>query len=285
MGKIKFEIADDKFIRKPSASHELSILVGMDSFAYMVTDTNQAVLTVKDCSYDSTVLNSADLEKQIQLILDQDKFLKSSHPNIRLGFLNAKSALVPTRLYNENEQKTYLRQLTDIDENYRVLVDDLEQFSAKNVYAVYKSFHNFSMKNFPGVKTFHVNTALLMGFRYLATQKEGHNLYIHVRSGEVFVYLFEGNDLKFSNSFNYESSRDFIYYILMIFDQFDLNPKDIPVFLSGQLLQDSEVFRLLYRYVKNTSFVEPPAYFRYSSNWGNYPKYFYFDLFSLTFCK
>ena len=285
MGKLKFEISDDKFIRKPSASHELSILIGMDSFAYMVSDTNEQVLTVKDYSYNTKVNHSSDLESQIQQVINQDTFLKTSHPNIRVGFLDAKSALVPIRLYNETEQKTYLKQLTDLDSQHSVLVDTLEQFSLKNVYAVYKSLYEFSIKQFPGAKTFHITTSLLHRFSYMASKKEGHNLFIHVRSGEVFTYLFEGSELKFANSFPYQSTRDFIYFILMIFDQFDLEPEKIPVFLSGQLLQDSEVYRLLFRYIKKLEFVNPPAYFQYGQKWGSYPKYFYFDLFSLVFCK
>ena len=130
MGKVKFEISNDKFIRKPSASHQLSILIGMDSFTYMVSDTNQEILAVKDFSYNSSIQNGRDLEKNIEELFQQDNFLKSSHQNIRLGFINSKSALVPSRLYNEVEQRTYLSHLTDIDDKSSILVDHLESFSA-----------------------------------------------------------------------------------------------------------------------------------------------------------
>ena len=273
-------------MKQPLASHELSILIGMDSFAYMVTDADHLILTLKDLSYDSVIQKPTDLEKQIKTILAEEQFLGRAPKKVKIGFLNAKSTLVPDRLFNDQEQKTYLTQVTDLEEHEAVKTDQLDQIAAKNVYALDRQLLNLTTKQFPDASVYHISTALLNSFRNLAAANEkATQLYLHIRSTEVFTFLFEGKELKFANSFPYQSTRDFIYYILMIYDQFKLETDAHPIYLSGQLLKNSEVYRLLFRYINKVHFVEPPSIFKYGSNWGTYPKYFYFDLFSLAHCN
>ena len=284
MGKIKFEITDDKFLKQPNASHELSILVGMDSFAYMVTDADSFVLTLKDFSYDIAVQKPADLEKQIRQIFTEENYLSTAPKNVKIGFLNAKSTLIPDRLFNNKEQKTYLSQVAEVEDSESIKMDQLTQLAAKNIYALDRQVLNLILRQFPEASLKHISTSLLNSFRQLSTnsKEKMHQLFIHVRATEVYTFLYEGSDLKFANSFPYQSTRDFIYFILMIYDQFKLETERNPVYLSGQLLEDSEMFRLLYRYINLVEFVQPPAQFKYGSTWGTYPKYFYYDLFSLA---
>lgn len=286
MGKIKFEITDDKLLKQPKASQELSILIGMDSFTYMVSDADQFILTLKDFSYGTAILKPTDLEKQVKTIFAEENYFNAAPKKVKIAFLNAKSTLVPDRLFNGAEEKTYLSQVTALEDNDQIKTDQLTQVEAKNVYALDRQLLNLSLQQFPGASICHISTALLNGFQQVAAKREKtHQLFLHVRTTEVYTFLFEGGNLKFSNSFPYQSTRDFIYYILMIYDQFKLETERNPVYLSGQLLKDSDVYRLLFRYINNIEFVDPPANYKYGANWGTYPKYFYFDVLSLTYCN
>ena len=92
MGKIKFEITDDKLLKQPLASQELSILIGMDSFTYMVSDTDQSILALKDFSYGSPIHKAADLEKQVKTIFAEEKYLSEAPKKVKIAFLNSKSS-------------------------------------------------------------------------------------------------------------------------------------------------------------------------------------------------
>ena len=72
---------------------------------------------------------------------------------------------------------------------------------------------------------------------------------------------------------------------MLVFNQFDLTVEETPVFLSGQLMEDSEIYRLLVRYVKKLQFLDPPAFFQYGTKLAHHPKYLYFDLLCLLLCK
>ena len=100
----------------------------------------------------------------------------------------------------------------------------------------------------------------------------------------MYVFVFEDKGLLFSNAFPYQSAKDFIYFLLLPYQQFGLKPGKTPVYLSGQLVEDSEIYREALRYLKGPRFVEPPAFFHLGSRINQEPRHFYFDLLGLSLC-
>ena len=56
-----------------------------------------------------------------------------------------------------------------------------------------------------------------------------------------------------SNTYNFQAPEDVLYYVLFGFEQFDLNPEQIPLALAGSVSEQSELFDLLFKYVRNVS--------------------------------
>ena len=89
----------------------------------------------------------------------------------------------------------------------------------------------------------------------------------------------------FFNSFSFKNENDFIYHVMLVFKQFDLNVENIPVFLSGQITDDSRLYRMVYRYINQVQFSKAPASVNFGKNSKEIPSHFYFDLFSLHLCE
>jgi hypothetical protein len=51
--------------------------------------------------------------------------------------------------------------------------------------------------------------------------------------------------------------------------------------LAGQILENSEIYKSLYRYVRNIAFITPPAGIQLNASFKNVPTHYYFNLFSL----
>ena len=98
------------------------------------------------------------------------------------------------------------------------------------------------------------------------------------------IALLEGKNLIFSNSYSYQTSQDFIYHVLLVYNQFNLEPNDIPIHVSGQVIKDSEIFRMLYRYIRRTEIIAAPPTFVFGKKYEKIPDHFYFDLYSLKLC-
>ena len=87
--------------------------------------------------------------------------------------------------------------------------------------------------------------------------KTGAGIFLNIKQRQVHIVVFEGADFVFSNIFAFESANDFVYYILLVYDQFKLKPEIDPVYISGQVVKESEIYKLLYRYVRNIHMLQP----------------------------
>jgi hypothetical protein len=70
-----------------------------------------------------------------------------------------------------------------------------------------------------------------------------------------------------------------------VYEQFKLNPESIPLSISGNMTEDSDIFKYIYRYIRLVSFISAPSYFRLGQEFTGVPQHFYFDLFSIKLCE
>ena len=82
----------------------------------------------------------------------------------------------------------------------------------------------------------------------------------------------------FFNTFYFSKPSDLLYFVLLTYKQFELNPLEIPLTLSGNVLEDSEIYKLLVRYIRTLRFAELPEGFKLPEHSKNLQPHFWFDL-------
>ena len=81
-------------------------------------------------------------------------------------------------------------------------------------------------------------------------------VYVHVQDfREDIVVIADGKFLLF-NSFNFQSTEDFVYYILLAYDRLSLNRETIPLKLLGEVELGSALFDSCYKYIRDVDFLE-----------------------------
>jgi hypothetical protein len=283
MGRINQDIVEYSFSSKSTLSYELNLLVGADSVYYMVNDAQLNVLALKSFHNDRR-------KDRTQLTTFKDAFfedilLKEPYRVSKIVFTTPHFTFVPNKFYNESEHSTYFQNLTDFTEESVFEADSLKNLDFKNVYAIEKSMLNFTQSTFPLAKRFHVFSALIQGCQKLAEVRNGHQIFANIRDGFVQILFFDGKEMIFANAFPFQTPQDLIYYIMMVYEQFKLNPESTPLSISGNLTEDSDIFKYIYRYVRIVNFIKAPTYFRLGQEFTGIPQHFYFDLFSIKLCE
>lgn len=276
-GKIKLQISETNFADRINPQCELSILIGMDSLSYCISDSQRQVLLIRECDLSGF--------KQLGDFFLQDEYLRQTYQNVKTVIISTIFTFVPNRLYNTAEKRTYLQHVTPLKEDMNVRSDELKLLSVTNVYAIERDRLDTIQKYLPGSKVFHVTTALLQGLLSKSSPEGGQVVHIHIHSGGMTLVLLDGKSLQFVNSFLYQSAKDFLYYVMLVFDQFKLNPEETPAYISGHLIKDSEIYPLLHRYLRKLDFISPPDFLNIGNIWNDQRPHFFFDLFSISLCN
>ena len=281
---ISFELTEPSFDKKKTTEYELSVLLGADSLSYCIIDKTNRVLSVTKCDFPEKSEDKSYADRLESIILRHVQ-LQQTYRTTYIGVFNLTSTLVPTRLYDEEEKSTYLEKILPLSGENEVRVDALSSASAEHIYAIEESLSKVLKSYFSGAEIIHSFTALYKGVRRIAQEKEGKCIFLNVRQEALQITLFDSGEFVFYNAFNYSSSKDFIYYVMLIYDQFGLKPDTTPIHLSGELMEDSEMYHLIYRYIRHLKLADTPEWLELSGQWVNRPQYWFHDLFCLSLMK
>jgi hypothetical protein len=285
LGRINQEIVEYSFSAKSTLSYELSILVGADSIYYMVNDAQLNILALKTHHFDH---NKASIQlENLRTTFFDDSLLKESYRVIKIVFTTPHFTLIPSKFYNDSQRQTYFKNLNTIGQNDFLETDNLKNIGFYNIYQINKPLLEFtkSLFNQSVLQYHHIFTALIEGCRKIAELRTGHQLFANIRDNQVQILFFDGKELIFANGYTFKTNHDLIYFILMVYEQFKLNPEVIPLSISGSLTQDSEIYKIIFRYIRHLHFIQAPPYFRFGNQFTGVPQHFYFDLFSIKLCE
>ena len=285
MGIINTNITEDNFVKKDSSSYNLSILIGMDRFSYAIIDSEKHLLALKSYLLKADITSAQPLQPALQEIFLEDKILKLSFNNTTVGLINNKSTLIPDKLFEPEETRVYLQNQVASLDNHQVFVDRVSDVAAKNIYAFDQEIFYLVKGYLPNAKFFHSSTSMLNGILSNQNGDVSKKVFINVKEDHLQIALVGGKELIFFNSFAYKDDKDFIYHVMLVFKQFDLDVENIPVFLSGQITDESKLYRMIYRYINQIQFSKAPSSINFGKNSKGIPPHFYFDLFSLDLCE
>jgi hypothetical protein len=123
--------------------------------------------------------------------------------------------------------------------------------------------------------------AQLGAYRQVANpQKSG--VYIHVRGYNLQITVIDRQHLIFYNSFRFDSPGDFLYFVLLAYEQCRLKPDTTPLYISGTILENGAIYRNLFRYVQHIQFLGMPGAVQLSKALSLPNKHLFFDLFAVA---
>ncbi|MCK5782360.1 MAG: DUF3822 family protein [Flavobacteriales bacterium] len=232
---------------------ELSIQLMLDGFSFSIlnSDLNKIVAIV---SYDFTdIQHPLQLLEKIKKIYAENSLLKMTFQNINVSHINQVSTLVPTPLFDDDKLDSYLGLNHKILENEYLAYDIIEQVDLANIYSPYTEINDYIFENYGEFIYKHFSSVLIETF--IDKHKENTlKMFVHVQNKQFEVIVIDNKKLLLYNSFLYQNEEDFVYFILFIAEQLKINPEEFALELYGEIEANSELFKLLYKYVRNVSF-------------------------------
>ena len=284
MGTLANVIADKAFNDKSTASYNLSVLLGADRLSYLVVDRHQQVLLLR--AYDfSEAAKVPPLKEKLHELYLEDELLRHSYANTTLAVVSPVHSLVPNRLFNEEQQEVYIKSVTSFPTDGIPLQDHIDAFQLHNCYFLEADLHQSIQSTLSPSKILHGASCLLQGFAKLAMQQRRKQVFVNVRHRLLQIVAFDNTKLLYCNSFPFQDQHDFIYYLMLAYDQLQFKPELVPVTLCGQLQAESSIYHLIYRYIRHIRLLPLPTFLRFNSGQETFPSHFYYDLFSLTLCE
>ena len=236
-----------------TSKRKLSIQFSLDGFSFCTTNTHNEVIEFSSYTFSKTKNSPELVLEKLQDIFKKEKSLQYDFETVTVIHQNNLNTLVPNEYFKEDALKSYLKYSIKTIATDLITFDELDFMNSKNVYIPYVNINNFLFQNFGEFEYKHYSSVLLEKLFSIATNDIC--CYIHVSKSTFDIVIIKNSNLQFFNIFEYKTKEDFMYYVLFTLEQLDLSTEETLVSILGDMEEDSDLFRLMYTYIRNIDFL------------------------------
>jgi uncharacterized protein DUF3822 len=271
---------DEAFDPKKTSSYQLTLQIGISEIHIAVNDRQSNKFIALEKYSLQQVYNFDGVAEQLDSVLKESKITDHRFRSVSCIIVNNISTLVPDQLYESDRKKMYLKFNAALEGDEFISVDEIKSLEAKNVFALPFSIKAKLDGQYLNVTYHHISSTLIDVLVPENKNQSGKKLIVHVQQDQFQVLLLDGKNFLFYNTFSYHSPEDFIYYLLFVCEQLQLNPEKIDTVLLGEIEKTSAIYTTAHKYVRHLKFGERTGSFDYSYQLQTLPKHFYFTLFN-----
>ncbi len=256
--------------------NHLSIQLSLDGFSFCIYNKiTSEIGFIAVFKFESTSISPYKHLEYVEQVFKQEELLRSNYSTVTVHHFNKLITQVPKPLFNKNKLADYLKYSVKVLENDFIAFDEIENSEIINVYIPFVNINNFLIDKYGSFIYKHASTLLIEKLLNTYKNLEGDNYFVNVTNGIFELVVLKNKKLEFYNCFSFKTKEDFIYYILFTAEQLNSNPEELKLTLLGDIEKESELYTIIYQYIRNVAFYTPV---NFPAELGNISPHSYFTL-------
>jgi len=236
----------------------LSIQLSLDGFSFCVYNSAQDKIGFFAVyEFENSTGSPFKQLACVKELFAKEAVLQNNYKSVFVTHFNNLITQVPQPLFNKNNLEHYLQYTVKVLENDYISYDELNNSEIINVYIPFVNINNFLLDTYETFVYKHSSTVLIENLLNQYKNSEGSFCFVNVTGQHFEIVVIKNKKLELFNFFSFSTKEDFIYYILFTAEQLDLNPEEFELILMGDIEKESELYAVVYQYIRNIKFYTP----------------------------
>lgn len=261
--------------------HMLLMEVSANAFNYMIMQADRSLQKLRYYQIDAN--NPAELPEILEEIFTTDNLLGRTYSNCFVIYNFSSNQLVPEKYYHENINKQLLEVIHGDFVKGVVLNERINDLQAHNIYRVPKDIYQLISGKFPFNKQHHYYT-LMLDHLYKNPGVETDKVVASFYRKDIIAMVVKNSKVQLIKQFPFQTTEDIAYWLLNIYNQFNLEQLSTPLLISGMIDVDSAMYNELQKYFAQIEFEAHPEYVKEGVLLNGYPKHFFSPILKLATC-
>jgi len=264
---------------------DLLLLLAPKRMAYAAIENQQNQL-VELKTFQIRSQQSEDLpSEEYHRLIDQESALQQSYANVKVSIHNRWMTLIPADYFQADQISSFLRFNLEKDQS-AVLghYDQLASIDAYNAYGVPQSVASLVEEYVAEHHYRHASSCFLNLVMHEQKTEKGEQVFVNIESRHLDIIIVQDGQFRFFNQFHFRTTKDFIYYLLLTCDEFDLDRDQLQLTLSGDIEADSAIYQIAYKYIRHIALADRPQILTYPQEMQQLPAHYHQNLLSLALC-
>ncbi len=236
----------------------LSIQFSLDGFSFCISnsDSKETVL-FSEYIFEASLPSPEFLLDKIISIFATDKDLQQDFKSVFAIHQNNLATLVPNEYFDRSCLESYLKFTVKTLFTDFITYDSLKTIEANTVYIPYVNINNYLFQNFGEFEYKHHSTILIDKLLNYSKEDSEKQFFVYVFPNQLDIVVCQQGNLILHNSFSYATKEDFLYYILFVAEQLQMDPDKFQLTFLGNIEEESDLYTITYNYVRNIHFLKP----------------------------
>jgi hypothetical protein len=258
----------------------------LKGFSFCIFDTSvQKYIALRHYKFDK-ISSYSSCYKKFKEILDNDELLNNNFKSVKIIFASQRETLVPLPLFEEKNINKYFYFNQSEEKNEDILFNNLKNADAVNIFSIPSKFTKLLKNKYNNINFYHqsspfIENALIEN----KNQKFEHKVYVYNYENFFDIIVITPQKLLLYNSFKCQNENDFIYYIMNVFEQLNLNPAQTPIFLMGNITKLSAYNEVIKKFITKIYFKKNSNNFDYSYVFNQIPEHYFLNMLNLYQCE
>ncbi|MBI4647342.1 MAG: DUF3822 family protein [Bacteroidia bacterium] len=267
-------------------TYHLSIQIGLNGFSYCILDSvRNKFIVLKHFPFNEDI-QTVQLPGKYKDIIERDELLKKTYKSVRLIYLAQKAILVPFPLFNKENIRDFFSFNHPLTGSEAIFYNKLGNTGAYNIFTIPDELAKETNALFAKVKYYQQATPILENLMITYKNKtEQKKVFVHVNPHFFDISVIAPPSLLLYNTFLYKNEKDFIYFIMYIFEQLKLSPEKTELILSGNIEKKNAYYNILKKFIREVKFEKLNDNFTYSYTFYDIPAHCFVNLINIHTCE
>jgi hypothetical protein len=256
-------IVDESFDLRFASDYHLSIQVGLDGFSFCILDIRRKkYIALRHIPL--IVGKTQFLSRKLEAIFDQEEKLNAAYQSVSVDYSTNEAALIPKKYSPDGNFETIAALSFETGRNDLVRMDNLPGSNDTIVYGHPKELTTLLNRKYTNFEFRHKSIPLLAS-AYDQRNEKNNTVLINFEKKYVQMIALKNFGINLYNSFYFKTETDFMYYMLNVCLNLQIDHQVDEIILSGFLADDSGYVRQLKNYLGNVHFLKPSTRFSYGN--------------------
>jgi hypothetical protein len=229
-----------------------SIRFASDGFSVLISDASYRPVFLKQFSFDSDIQKD-QLPSECGRILEEYQLLSFEGETV-LILDSLAVTVIPKQFFDESQNRVLLEKANHLKDNDQVYHRYIKARKFFLIYGVSKEIEALKQRFTGDVKVIHSSECLLsLADQVKSSDHQRGVMVADVQPYSLDILFVQEDQIKLLNKYALKDPSDFIYHALNTLDQLGLDRESIPIYLSGIIHEEHELFGLLGKYIRRVT--------------------------------
>lgn len=226
----------------------LSVQVSLNGLCFLIRNEQTEILHHQEIQF-PMVYTPQEVLIEIKKHLADNATLFRGITQLTLIHQNLLYSLVPKKFFEKDKMAQYLKLNAQIFETDNPAFDEIDSKELIVTYVPLTNVNNYFFELFGEFSFKHSITDFIEQKLHAADQNQA--MYVCMRSTYMDVLVFQNQNITLVNSFQYSCPEDFMYYLLFVAEQLQLDPETFQLFLQGDIQINDDFYTMAYSYIRH----------------------------------